>query len=65
MSTLVEFRGPIRDAIPQIIVLLSDNNGEARREAAGSLAQLSEQGRNLMFISGVTNEDCSRVSRMH
>lgn len=44
IRTVAEFRESIRDAVPRIIDLLSDDDTHARRASAYSLAKLSVQG---------------------
>ena len=44
MSVVAEFREYIRPLIPQVVVLLTDSIGLARRVGAYALAKLSEQG---------------------
>ena len=53
MTTLLdaEFRELVRDAIPQIIDLLSDSELNVRRAGADALSKLSDEGNISSFLT--------------
>ena len=49
-SLVAEFREFIKPAIPQIVILLSDNDGDVRTAGANALLYLAEQGKISTFL---------------